>query len=366
MLSAFFQQALKLHRLRWSLVGAAFCLALGGCNHDATTHNTAADQRKVVKLSSATPMRKQRRYEFPAIIRPVKTIDIQFEVNGRLTLIDLTTGNSVKKGQLIAAVDATPFELSVRENRALLKQSELELERIRALVAKGVASARELDNAKTQRDIRNIELAHSLEDLSRTRIHAPFDALVSQRMIENDSYIKAGDSIARLQDMSLIYFELNIPERLLSAAANSNLLSAQATVRRDEFNSSLMNLHYVEHNTEPDPITQTYKIIFAAKPEADMNITPGQRTLVEITIESKSSADGAFVPLSALASDKDDQFYVWRYNDAQGTVSPVAVTVIEHSGDEALVSGIEPETRVVSAGIGQMRDQLPVREYRPE
>ena len=87
------------------------------------------------------------------------------------------------------------------------------------------------------------------QDLSYTRLYAPFDAKVSQRLVENNSFGKIRTAIARLQDVSKIYFNINVPERTYRQHRAWHYKRVPLATNRSQW----YPVTYVEHSPQPDP-----------------------------------------------------------------------------------------------------------------
>ena len=316
----------------------------------------------VVQLSSAQVTSLANNYEFPAFVSAVKNVDLKFEVSGRLIFVNLIEGSQVKKGQILAKIDPKPFQRKVEESRIRHEDAQRNLKRIKDVFEKNVASQRDYDDAKSQFSITKIALENAEQDLSYCTIRAPFDAVVGARYIENDSLIRSGDSLANLQDRSELYFTFEVPERIMTANVGNRDVKASAHIIGQEDN--VYDIHYVEHKTTPDPITQTYGVTFALKGEVANAFYPGSRAIVNI-MPNNNSERALLVPLSALVGNSDAGFSVWRLNEQDSKLTQVKVNVSKLHGEYALLSsGIKAGDKVVSAAVGQMREGLLVREYK--
>lgn len=316
----------------------------------------------VVQLSSAQVTSLANNYEFPAFVSAVKNVDLKFEVSGRLIFENLIEGSKVKKGQILAKIDPKPFQRKVEESRIRHEDAQRNLKRIKDVFEKNVASQRDYDDAKSQFSITKIALENAEQDLSYCTIRAPFDAVVGARYIENDSLIRSGDSLANLQDRSELYFTFEVPERIMTANVGNRDVKASAHIIGQEDN--VYDIHYVEHKTTPDPITQTYGVTFALKGEVANAFYPGSRAIVNI-MPNNNSERALLVPLSALVGNSDAGFSVWRLNEQDSKLTQVKVNVSKLHGEYALLSsGIKAGDKVVSAAVGQMREGLLVREYK--
>lgn len=341
------------------LVATGFVSA---CTPGHTEPNALQAKPKVVQLSAALPTQAQQSYQFPATVVPVKTVALNFEVSGRLDHVDMTQGTRVAQGHLLASIDDAPFERTVRENKARNKQAQLELERIKSLYKKNMAAKRELDNAEVGAEVAQIELENSVQDLSYTQLKAPFDALISERLVEKDSFIGAGTAVVTLQDVSKIRFEINVSERVLSANLDNKVASAEASLTGVA--SKSFPVSYVEHTTQPDPITQTYKVLFEMEPPEDLTLHPGIRAYVKVTMAAEQAAAGVLIPMTALVSNADGSYSVWSFDESDNQVhlKPVSVAGVDHNM-ALITSGLALGEQVVSAGISQMSEGLLVQPY---
>ena len=110
----------------------------------------------VVKLSAVTSIDNGNTFRFPATVSAVKTIDVRFEVTGRLVQLDMPTGSIVKAGQLLAMIDPVPFERRVLEKQTKLTQAERELTRVASMFSKSLVSPSNMDDAKTSLELARI------------------------------------------------------------------------------------------------------------------------------------------------------------------------------------------------------------------
>ncbi|MFT2091095.1 efflux RND transporter periplasmic adaptor subunit [Paraglaciecola sp. 2405UD69-4] len=303
-------------------------------------------------------------YEFPAVVSVVKSVELRFEVAGRLIATDLVKGRKVKKGQVLAQIDPVPYERKVKDREARHELAANDLKRIEALYKTGGVSPSAYDNAKTQFETTLLDLNNAKQDLSYTKVTAPFDGFVSDRYVENDSYVQVGVSIATIQDRSSLYFSFDVPERVMTL--NKGNRDVVATARIVGIEDQVYPIHYVEHQATPDPVTQTYKVTFGIDNAQETIFNPGSRAMVKIE-ERGTRGKVIAVPVSAVFGDEKSGFAVWLYDDNSNKVVKKAVTVNGLVGKLALVnSGLQAGDKIVSAGISLMREGLLVREYKAE
>ena len=167
-------------------------------------------------------------YNFVGRVEAAQSIDVTFEVGGPLVELPMLEGQTVKQGELVAALDATDFDLAVREAQVQLQLARQDLERKRkVLTQKGIARS-VVDDANSMYQLQQVHLAQAQQSLADTRIHAPFDAFVARRYVDNFVNIKVGDKVVRLHDLHTLDIVSNVPEGLLATASANQVIESFA------------------------------------------------------------------------------------------------------------------------------------------
>jgi multidrug efflux pump subunit AcrA (membrane-fusion protein) len=158
----------------------------------------------------------------PGTTTPLTESSVYARANGYLKKRYVDIGDHVRKGQLLATIDAPDLDASVDQARQQLTQAQAQLaqqetqlaltkitfERYRALVAKGVFSRQDGDQREADYESqvanvaaaeRNVEafranLNRNIALQSYERITAPFDGIVTQRNVDNGDLISASGS----------------------------------------------------------------------------------------------------------------------------------------------------------------------------
>ncbi|MFT7109311.1 MAG: RND family efflux transporter MFP subunit [Psychrobacter glaciei] len=336
-------------------------IALVGCG-DSSDLAEKEEQATVVQLAQVKSAAGDNTFTFPAKVMAKTTVDLSFRVGGRLQLVNLPEGQMIKQGQVLAKLDPKPFDRAVRMAEVRLKQARLELERNKTIAIKGIGSEQSVDNAQVSYDLAEIDLENAKADLSYSTLKAPFNALVSKRLIENKGFIKAGAPIARLQDISRIHFKFDVPERVISNYSRDQVSTATAYI--DGAVDTTFNIEYVEHSTEPNPISQTYEVVYSMAMPKGVDITPGIRATVAISGDSSLIPQVLGVPLNAIMTSSDDSLYVWLLDETTMRIKKQQVTAGPMSGTwVAVLAGLEKDQQVISAGVSQMSEGLLVRPF---
>lgn len=158
--------------------------------------------------------------------------EIQAEVKGRIMRVhsNLVDGAFVSKGELLIGIDPRDYEQAVKSAEAALKnvQSNLRLEEGRQAVAKHemeLVAADEVDEAYRDLMLRTPQLqsaeaaveaaeaslASARAALERTKIYAPFDAVVQMENIDVGDYASVGRTLVELVSTKRFFVRASIP-----------------------------------------------------------------------------------------------------------------------------------------------------------
>jgi RND family efflux transporter MFP subunit len=148
------------------------------------------------------------------------------EVAGKIMRVLVTAGQAVKRGQVLALIDAADFGLqnqaeSAEAKRlvALLAQQDKLVERQQSLVARGFLSQNAADDARAQRTAiaEQLSAAQARASLGsravgKTTVVAPFDGVIESQLVAAGDYVKLGDPLFQLLSNRLLQAHLPFPE----------------------------------------------------------------------------------------------------------------------------------------------------------
>lgn len=134
-------------------------------------------------------------------------------------------GSQVEAGQPLAGIDERPFQLAVRELEARIARKDIDIQslerdlaRYRELHRSQSVSSREVDNmaselagAKADKELLQVSLDQALDELARTRVIAPFDGRVAERLHNPGEAISATGAIVRLIDTESLEIQFHGP-----------------------------------------------------------------------------------------------------------------------------------------------------------
>lgn len=139
---------------------------------------------------------------------------LRAEVGGRVTRINFRDGERVRRGQLLVQLDDRLQQAQVQQALAELSIAQANHRRNNELVAQGFISQRGVDESAAAVQVAQARAELARATAARLRLLAPFDGVAGLRQISVGDYLKEGDDIVNLEDMSAMYVDFRLPERL--------------------------------------------------------------------------------------------------------------------------------------------------------
>ncbi len=351
---------------RWAgLVFAA--LVLAACQDEASDPVSEAEAKlhaapRPAKIFTVTDQIGLVERRFAGRVEAVQTVDLSFQVPGKLVQLPVLESQPVRKGDLIAKLDTTDYDRAVREATYRQDQAKRELDRLETLRERSVISQSAYDEQKNVYDLAVEQLKEARQNLVYTELRAPFDGIVSVRLIENFTTVGVGTPVVRLHDVSEVQVDINVAEALFGRVTESEVASIDA--RFPAYGDKLFPLKYREHSTQVDEVAQTYRVTLSMPREGAEQLFPGMTASVVVKLlpEGLELGEEFLVPSGAVAVDGDGKSFVWAFDAGSGTVGKQPVEIGTVMGDYIPVkSGLKAGDEIVSAGVAYLSNGQIVR-----
>ncbi|WP_105189327.1 efflux RND transporter periplasmic adaptor subunit [Pseudoalteromonas sp. T1lg48] len=344
--------------------------ALFGCSDPVEQDEQPAPIRPV-KLITVGNSDESMMRSFPAEVVAHQGSYLAFRVNGELLEFPVLAGQQVEKGELLAKLDPQDFQLQYDERKARYDLATSQLERVQALFDKNIASRAELDQAVANARVAESAFNIAKTNLENSELRAPFAGTVAKVFVKNFENIQAKQNILRLETRDMMDVEIQVPEKLVARVNKDTLY--QPTVVFDGFPDKAYKLTIKEYDTQADPATLTYKVVFSLPVPKDFNLLAGMTGHVYIDVSKITKDAKAWhkLPAEAVFSDPEQgtegNSYVWVYNSETARVHKRAVVVgqLQRDGIE-IRSGIESGEQVVAAGVHYLQEGMQVRPWQKE
>ena len=345
------------------------CLITIGCEEEPVETKQMVRPVKIMVIEGQTA---STTLQYPGKISPAQESYMAFEVPGRIVSLPVKEGQAVRKGSILAKLDARDFQADYDAEVARLRQAKAEYQRYTALYEARNTSLSELQVKQRQFEVRKATVRQVQKALNDTRLIAPFSGRVAKKLVKDFQTVQAKEPVLILQDNSSLEVLINVPERdWVDVSPGLRLKDFTQSAKPTFEITSIPNRRFPawvkELATTADPDTRTFEVTFGFDPPNDVTIFPGMTARVFLTPQANGVAGRGFViPSSAIASDDGGGAYVWGVNPETMTVQRRPITVGEFSGKNQIEvkSGLTTGNWIAVTGVHHLRDGMAVRRLQ--
>jgi len=317
--------------------------------------------------------------------------EISFRVAGTITDVRVKLGDRVRKGQVLAILDAADFSVQARQASAQAKGSDAQVQsaetqliaarsayqRIERLYENNSVSLSDfeqarsqlesaqgsLDAARAQAAAAGEQVAAARNQVAYTQLKAPFDGVVAELMAEANEYFTSGKTVALLASEGDPQVELSVPESLVAAVSPGDSVWVRVSALRGTLlRGEIAEVAFAAGDAPSYPV----KVNIIDPPQG---LRPGMAAAVSFQVRERatSQATALIAPVEAVAEGPQGRFvFLLVQADTLGPNERLVRRTNVEIGellDEgfAIRSGLAAGDLVATAGLSDLLDGQQVR-----
>ncbi|MFT6898218.1 MAG: multidrug efflux system membrane fusion protein [Paraglaciecola sp.] len=298
----------------------------------------------------------------------VEKASLSFLVGGKVSTVLVKLGQSFKLGDVLATLDQRSFTLNyqsalakLEQARSALNETQNEYQRYKELVAKGLVSQSGFDNAEAPyRSARsNVDVAQSQVDLAQkdrqdSTLRAPYDGVITKRMIEPSQQIPPGQSVFEIEGKGGLEVHVLVPESLIQQLTHGMSVPVHFPAAPEvNLTGVISEVGTRAETANAFPITL---LLYGSPPE----LRAGMTAEVDITYAGTpidTNQETVIVPLSALGAGQKQSKFVFVYHPDSQSVHKREVVPDNIRGNLVYISdGLSEGDIIAVAGVAFLRD----------
>ncbi|MFQ5569806.1 MAG: efflux RND transporter periplasmic adaptor subunit [Rhodothermales bacterium] len=262
-------------------------------------------------------------------------------------------GQYVKEGQPLAKLDDERLALELSRAETSLAKLKRDYERNDELFQKSLISAEEFERVKSDYETQKAARDLAQLELTYTTVRAPFNGIVSERLIKKGNMVGTHAPTFRLTDFDPLLAVLHVPEREL----NKLRVGQRAELSLDALPDKRCTGTIKRISPIVDPTTGTFKVTVEVR---DRALKPGMFGRISIVYDTRE--DVLLVPKEAvLAEDDESAVYVVRDSLAYRQIVQTGYSDEAHT---EIISGLQSGDVVITTGQASLRDSSKVEVIR--
>ena len=296
-----------------------------------------------VEVTTYSPSAISRTIELYGRTEPKRVVELSSELEGSVEQILAKEGDFVKEGQAILELVKDDKKEQLRYAKALVKQRKIEYQGAKSLSDKGLQgqSILEQANASLVQAKANVKYRERL--LEKSTIRAPFSGFLNTRKVEVGTYVRKGDALFQIVDLTTLVVKANVTEKYIDDLTNDISVS----VKLVDGSSVKGNVRYIA--SVSDKGTNTFPVeVVIANPNQKMKAGVSTEMLIEFKSEQAIKVTPALLSLDSLGN-----LGVKTVKDEHVVFTPIDMIKAENDG--VWLGGFAGPTEVITLGQGFVR-----------
>lgn len=315
---------------------------------------TGTEKRTLVTAFQATSKVFNHTVDVQANIKTRQNLLLAPEFGGRLEQILVQEGQEVKKGTLLAIIDDAGLQDQLDQMKLQLELSKTTFERTQRLWDQKIGSEMMYLEAKTRYKTQQKQVDQMREQLSKTKIYAPFNGVIDEITARKGETVAPGTSpILRIVNLNKMYIESDVPENYLKNITKGSKATVTIPVLNETQNTVIRQTgNFIQ------PSNRTFRI------EAPLDNPTGlikPNLNARLSVIDYSNPEAIMVPLRVIRENAKGETFVFVLNTPDengGYTSAQHFVSLGKSQNEMveIIEGINANDLVVDEGVSLLVD----------
>lgn len=274
----------------------------------------------------------------------LRTVEVKAETAAPVAATPVERGAHVKEGDVLCELEVEARQAMVDQAKADMTRAELEYQAAQKLARSGYKSETQAAAAKAAFEAASATVQRMEVELAHTKITAPFDGVVDDRLADVGDYMRPGDTCAVVMDEDPFLIVAHVSERDVTRLrvgdeARAKLITGEEVTGKVRFVS-----------TRADEGTRTFRVDLEV-PNAGGTLRDGVTAEIYVTTQSVN----AHRISAAVLSLADDGSVGVRIVE-NGAVKFVPVEIVAQERDGMWVKGLPEVATVITVGQEYVRE----------
>jgi membrane fusion protein (multidrug efflux system) len=289
----------------------------------------------------------------PGNIEALEQANLYAHVGGYLKKIEVDEGDHVKKGQLLAEIDAPDIVQDFHRAKAAYDLKSVTLHRQEELLSEKVISQQEFDQATADESEAKARFDNAAANLAYTRIVAPFSGSIARRFKYPGDLITTGSKGSDTPIFVLVNEEnmrvaINVPQSELANVKLGDIVD----IRVDSLPGTVSHGVVARLDALMDEATKTERVLIDTQ-DPSHSLHAGM--FASVTLHSLHKDHALTLPSEAIELSTQGDPSVWVVRDGKAYRTKVSLGMAANHLTEVL-SGIDASAAVILHGATGLVD----------
>lgn len=304
--------------------------------------------------------------EYPTSLEGTLNSVVRAKATGYITDVLVDEGQMVKKGQILFKIETQTLDQEIRAAQANLNVLELEVNKLKPLVDKGIVSEVQLATARANFEKAKANYGSVAASIDFATVRSPAEGRIGSINFREGSLISPQDQmpLTQITQTENVYAFFSMNERdylnFVQTTEGENLsekLKSFPKVQLKLVNGMVYEeegeIETVSGQIDPSTGTVSFRAIFP-NPQGYLASGNSGKVMIPTTFEN------ALIAPASASFEQQGKVYMYRVQGDTTAISTI-VEVMERKGNIlVLSSGMEKGDKFVAQGVGKLRNGAPI------
>ena len=305
-----------------------------------------------VKIEPAAGCVFNHYVEVQGVVDGDQNVAVSPQMNGIVTAVYVTEGSNVKKGQVLAELDAVVLKQTLDELKTQLSLVSNLFDKQKALWEKNIGSEVQFLQAKTNKEALENKIKTLQGQIDMARIISPISGTVESVPLKVGQMASPGmpTSAIRVINMNSAKIKADVSENYASRIQNGNNVLVRFPDLGKEIESKLsFTSRFI------DPTNRTFQV--------ECKIQSGEvqlraNMIAYVKIKDYTNEKAFCIPVNFVQTNKDGKFiFVATQKDNQWIATRRMVTAgMDYNGVLEILAGLAEGDKVISSGFQSVNE----------
>jgi RND family efflux transporter MFP subunit len=165
------------------------------------------------------------RVEVTGLVTPIFQAVLSSRIQGTIDQLLVREGTTVVKGQPLIQLDSRDVEADMARASAEVENAKAQLDRMETLYRQDAVSKQEMENATRVYKVAEANRKAVLAQLSYTVVKAPFDGVITEKLVEAGELASPGQPLLRMENPRQLRLEATVAEGDLRSVSRGDKIS---------------------------------------------------------------------------------------------------------------------------------------------
>ena len=337
---------------KFNFLAAAGTLVLAGCS--PKENKPVVEKSSVFNVQVEQPVNYNGQIQsgYSGVVEAKKTTALSFATMGTITEIFADEGQAVKRGQLLARLNASNAQNAYQAAVAKQQQAEDAYKRLKPMKENGTLPEIKWMEVETGVEQAKAAVSIAKKGISDCNLYAPESGVIGKRNVQAGMNVMPAITVMELLNVQSVYVKIPVPENEISLLKKGN--TAEITINAL---SKALTGTIKEIGVTADILSHTYPVKIELQ-NTTGDIKPGMICSVQITAQDRRS--GLLLSGKALQKDVNGNQFIYVEENGKAVKVPVQTTGLLEN--KVLIRGEVPlNASVIISGQQKLSDGASVK-----